>query len=334
MTLRDGDPRTFRRGVSQTPQPSVAATEYPERGAPDSDGPRPSLVVALVRLARPKQWVKNLLVFAAPGADGALTSRGPALDATIAFVCFCLAAAGTYYINDARDVEADRLHPDKRHRPVAAGVVPVRLAITGGVLLVSAAVALSFAANAKLALTVAAYVVMTTLYSSWLKNVAVLDVVAVASGFFLRAVAGAVATGVPISDWFFIITIFGSLFIVSGKRGAEVTEMGDNAAEFRSVLTAYSASYIAYLRTVTSGAVLVGYCIWAVEKAEEVGVPATQHPWYQMSIVPFIVGVLRYALILDQGKGSVPEEIILSDRLLQLAGLSWLVVIAIGVYTA
>lgn len=334
MTLRDGDPGTFSHGVPQTQPTPVAPTEYRDREVPGSDEHRPSLLVGLVRLARPKQWVKNLLVFAAPGADGALTSAGPALDALIAFVCFCLAAAGTYYINDARDVEADRLHPEKRYRPVAAGVVPVRLAIMGGALLLGAAVALSFAANAKLALTVAAYVVMTTLYSSWLKNVAVLDMVAVASGFFLRAVGGAAATDVPISNWFFIITIFGSLFIVSGKRGAEVTEMGDDAAEFRSVLTAYSTSYTAYLRTVTSGAVLVGYCIWAVEKAEEVGLPATQHPWYQMSILPFIVGVLRYALILDQGKGSAPEEIILRDRLLQLVGLSWLVVVTIGVYTA
>lgn len=307
------------------------------RAEPRGDEPEvsgPSLVVGLIKLARPRQWVKNLLVFAAPGAAGVLTTRGPAVDTVIAFVAFCVAASGTYYVNDARDVEGDRLHPQKCHRPVAAGVVPVPLAITAGALLLAAAVALSFAVNAKLALTVGAYVAITTAYSSWLKSIAVIDLVAIASGFVLRAVAGAAATDVRISNWFFIITIFGSLFIVSGKRGAEAAELGDGAAGFRSVLTSYSASYTQYLRTVTSGAVLVGYCIWAVEKAQEVGVPATEHPWFQLSILPFLVGVLRYALVLDQGKGSAPEEIILGDRTLQLIGLAWVVVFAIGVHTA
>jgi decaprenyl-phosphate phosphoribosyltransferase len=293
----------------------------------------PSLAVGLVKLARPKQWTKNLLVFAAPGAGGVLTTREPALDALTAFVCFCLAAAGTYYVNDARDVHADRLHPDKRRRPVAAGVVPVPLATTVGVALMASAVALSFVANARLALTVAGYIIITTAYSIWLKHIPVIDLVAIASGFVLRAVAGAAATGVPISNWFFIIAIFGSLFMVSGKRGAEAAEMGDGAGGFRSVLSSYSDSYLAYLRTVTSGAVMVGYCIWAVEKVEEVGLPVTQHPWFQISILPFLVGVLRYALVLDQGKGSAPEEILFNDRMLQLVGVAWILVFAMGVYT-
>jgi decaprenyl-phosphate phosphoribosyltransferase len=309
------------------------SAERAEQTDVQPEAPVPSLIVGLIQLARPKQWTKNLLVFAAPGAGGVLTSRDPALDALTAFVCFCLAAAGTYYLNDARDVHADRLHPDKRRRPVAAGVVPVPLAATAGVALMVSAVGLSFVANGRLALTVAGYIIITTSYSIWLKHIPVIDLVAIASGFVLRAVAGAAATGVPISNWFFIIAIFGSLFMVSGKRGAEVAEMGDGAAGFRSVLTSYSDSYLAYLRTVTSGAVMVGYCIWAVEKVEEVGLPVTEHPWFQISILPFLVGVLRYALVLDQGKGSAPEEILFSDRMLQLVGVAWVVVFALGVYT-
>ena len=290
-----------------------------------------SLVTGLIKLARPKQWAKNVLVFAAPGAAGVLDNAEPFLDSVVAFVAFCLAAAGTYYINDARDVEADRLHPKKRFRPVATGVVPVALAYVAGAALLVGAVALSFVASAELAATVVGYVVLTTAYSSVLKHVAVVDLVAVAAGFVLRAVAGAAATGVPISDWFFIVTSFGSLFIVTGKRGAEAKEMGEGAAGFRSVLAAYSPTYTAYVRSVTSGAVLVAYCLWSFEKANE---SVADIPWYQLSILPFVMAVLRYALVLDQGRGSAPEEIILGDRALQVIGLAWAIVFAIGVYTA
>jgi decaprenyl-phosphate phosphoribosyltransferase len=290
-----------------------------------------SLAAGLLKLARPKQWVKNVLVFAAPGAAGKLDEIGPFRDSVIAFVCFCLAAAGTYYINDARDVEADRLHPKKRYRPIATGVVPVPLAFVLGALLLVAGIGLSFTASPELAATVAGYVLITTLYSNWLKHIAVVDLVAVAAGFVLRAVGGAAATGVEISQWFFIVTSFGSLFMVAGKRGAEAAEMGDDAESFRSVLGAYTAQYTSYLRTVTSSAVLVAYCLWAFEKAAETD---SSIPYYQLSILPFVMAVLRYALVLDQGKGSAPEEIILNDRTLQVIGLVWVVVFGIGVATA
>jgi decaprenyl-phosphate phosphoribosyltransferase len=274
------------------------------------------------------------LVFAAPAAAGVLDNRGPALNSLVAFASFCLAAAGTYYVNDARDADADRLHPDKRTRPVASGVVPVGIAYAGGALLIAAALALAFVANADLAATVAGYVALTTAYSAVLKHVAVVDLVAVAAGFVLRAVAGAAATDVPISDWFFIVTSFGALFMVSGKRSAEASEMGRGAAQFRAVLGAYSESYTAYLRSVTSGAVLVAYCLWAFEKAEaSINPPSV--PWYQLTILPFVMAVLRYALVLDKGdRGSAPEDIILGDRTLQVIGVAWAIVFGIGVYTA
>jgi decaprenyl-phosphate phosphoribosyltransferase len=311
---------------------STVSTPPAPTDRPDQVPPRPtSLAVGLVKLARPKQWAKNVLVFAAPAAAGVLDNREWALDAAVAFAAFCLAASGTYYINDARDVEADRLHPKKRFRPIATGAVPVGVAYAGGVLLLASAVALSFAASADLAVTVVGYVLLTTAYSSWLKHVAVVDLVAVAAGFVLRAVAGAAATGVPISDWFFIVTSFGSLFMVTGKRGAEAKEMGEGAEGFRSVLAAYSPAYTAYVRSVTSGAVLVAYCLWSFEKA---AFSTADIPWYQLSILPFVMAVLRYALVLEQGRGSAPEEIVLGDRPIQVIGLAWAIVFAIGVYTA
>jgi decaprenyl-phosphate phosphoribosyltransferase len=327
------DPATESLGAPDGPDgPDAPVPEPVSDPEVDPAGARHmSLAMGLVKLARPKQWAKNVLVFAAPFAAGRLDELGPFRDSVIAFVCFCLAAAGTYYINDARDVEADRLHPKKRNRPIATGVVPVPLAfVLGGVLLV-AGIGLSFTARPELAATVAGYVVLTTCYSTWLKHVAVVDLVAVAAGFVLRAVGGAAATHVEVSQWFFIVTSFGSLFMVVGKRSAEANEMGDDAAAFRSVLGAYTAQYTSYLRSVTSSAVLIAYCQWTFVKAAETDASI---PFYQLSILPFVMAVLRYALVLDQGKGSAPEEIILKDRPLQVIGLVWVLIFGIGVATA
>lgn len=290
-----------------------------------------SLVGGLLRLARPKQWAKNVLVFAAPGAAGVLDDTEHLVHTLVAYVAFCLVASGTYFLNDARDVTADRGHPTKRHRPVAAGTVPVRVAYVSGVLLLAGGVAFGFLARPELALTLAAYVVLTTAYSLRLKRIAVIDVAAVAAGFVLRAIGGAAAADVPISDWFFIVTTFGSLFMVSGKRGAEAAELGDSASETREVLSAYTPTFTAHLRAVSSSAVLVSYCLWAFEKAEAT---SSSVPWYQLSIVPFALAILRYALVLDQGRGSAPEEVVLADRVLQAIGLVWVVVFGLGVYTA
>jgi decaprenyl-phosphate phosphoribosyltransferase len=323
-------------GVAPGDREREGAARRPDEGR-RAGGAR-SLLRGLVQLARPRQWTKNLLVFAAPAAAGVLDNTEPAVDALIAFAAFCLAASGTYYINDARDVDGDRLHPTKRQRPVASGAVPLGVAYVGGALLLVGSVALALAATPELAATILGYVALTTAYSIVLKNVAVVDLVAVAAGFVLRAVAGAAATDVPISDWFFIVTSFGALFIVSGKRGAEASEMAGattaDARRFRAVLGAYSESYMAYLRSVTSGAVLVAYCLWAFEKADS-ALNSSSIPWYQLSILPFVMAVLRYALVLDKGeRGSAPEDIILGDRTLQCIGAAWAVVFAIGVYTA
>ena len=145
----------------------------------------------------------------------------------------------------------------------------------------------------------------------------------------LRAVAGVTATGVPISDWFLIVASFGSLFMVAGKRHAERVEMGEDAVAVRATLGEYSDTFLAYLRTVSSGTVFVAYSIWAFEKAQEAHLSV---PWYQLSIVPFVLGILRYALLVDQGQGSAPEEVVLSDRALQIIGVLWAVVFGLGIY--
>ncbi|MCU1499562.1 MAG: decaprenyl-phosphate phosphoribosyltransferase [Acidimicrobiales bacterium] len=286
---------------------------------------------ALLVEARPKQWMKNLLVFAAPGAAGVFDQPKPFLQAVAAFACFCLAAAGTYYLNDAADIEADRLHPTKRFRPIAADEIPLALARAVGVLAIVGAVALAMAVNWHLAVVVACYVIVTTSYSLWLKHLAVVDVVGVAAGFVLRAIAGAAAVDVPISNWFFIVASFGSLFMVVGKRRAEADELGVDAAATRTTLGLYSRDYLIQLQTISSAVVLVGYCLWAFEKAAE---SSASVPWFQLSIVPFVVAILRYALLVDTGHGGAPEEVVLGDRSLQVMAVAWAAVFVLGIYVS
>lgn len=296
---------------------SVSQSENTER----------SKASAWLRAVRPKQWIKNLLVLAAPAAAGVLASRGDLLEAVIAIFAFCLAASGTYLLNDAADVESDRLHPTKRSRPIAAGeigVIPARIA---GVFLLIGGVAFGGLTGWQLPVVVAAYVLLTTSYSLWGKHVAVLDLAMVAAGFVLRTVAGAVAVDVPISVWFFIVASFGSLFVVAGKRYSEMIELGDESGSVRSTLGVYTASYLAYVRTVSTAVTLVAYALWAFEKVGTNG----GLPWYEISIVPFVLVILRYAFIVDLGKAGAPEEVILHDRALQGFGLLWGITIGIGV---
>jgi decaprenyl-phosphate phosphoribosyltransferase len=285
-----------------------------------------SRLPALLRLARPKQWIKNLLVVAAPAAAGVLGEPGPFFETCVAFVAFCLAASGTYYLNDAIDAPADRLHPTKQSRPVAAGEVSVRMAAIGGGVLIVAAIAVSFAARWELALVVGGYLALTVTYSLWLKHEAVLDLAAVAAGFVLRTIAGGVAVGVPISPWFLIVAGAGSLFMVTGKRHAELLEL-DDAIGHRPALELYSKAFLSYVRAVASSVAILAYCLWAFERSADIG----NELWFELSIVPFVLGILRYALLLEQGRGGAPEELVLSDRVLLAMGACWAVVFGFAV---
>ena len=286
------------------------------------------LGAALVQEARPKQWAKNLLVFAAPGAAGVLDNGSYLWRAVVMFVAFCMVSSGTYYWNDVLDHESDRNHPTKRLRPIARGDVPVSLARVVGTLLLLGGVGLASLTHPRAALAAAAYVVVTSLYSSVLKHVAVVDLVAVSAGFVIRAIGGAVATDVPMSTWFLLTTSFGSLFIVTGKRYAELRELGDGA-QVRQTLEDYTSGFLRIVLSVSCGAALVTYCIWAFDTKEIAG---TTWPFYELSIVPMLIALLRYTLVIEQGHGSAPEEVFMADRWLQAMGLVWVVVFALGVY--
>jgi len=287
------------------------------------------VIRGIIREARPKQWAKNVLVFAAPGAAGMLDQWSTLSKALLAFVVFCMVSSGTYYWNDIKDVVSDRSHPTKRTRPIAAGIVPLGVAKVVGTVLLLGGIGLGFAVRWQLAAAAGAYVVITTLYSTWWKHIAVVDLVAIASGFVVRAIGGAAATNIHMSMWFLLCTSFGSLFIVTGKRFAELRELGATAGSTRATLGEYSPAYLQTVLAVSLGSTMVAYCIWAFETTQAA---PKQHPFYELSIVPMVMALLRYLLVLEQGHGAAPEEIFVADRTLQLMGVIWVVVFALGVY--
>ncbi|WP_127781684.1 decaprenyl-phosphate phosphoribosyltransferase [Rhodococcus sp. X156] len=286
-----------------------------------------SLPAGLLKAVRPRQWVKNVLVLAAPVAAGKVGELSILGDAAIAFLAFCLAASGVYLVNDAMDVDADRAHPRKRHRPIAAGVVPVRLAYVLAVVLLLASMALSLVASWELLVVIAVYVAVQLAYCFGLKHQPVLDICIVASGFLLRAIAGGVAAGLELSQWFLLVAAFGSLFMVSGKRYAEMRVAEQTGGKIRKSLESYTSTYLRFVWTMSATAVILSYGLWAFQLNE-----TSDSVWSVISMVPFTVAVLRYAVDVDGGVAGEPEEIALRDRVLQVLAVAWLVVIGISVY--
>ncbi|MEC3895000.1 decaprenyl-phosphate phosphoribosyltransferase [Nocardiopsis alba] len=299
------------------------------------------LALALLRACRPRQWLKNLLVFAAPATAGALADPRAVLLCLATFGLFCLASAGTYLLNDVRDARHDRRHPRKRHRPIASGELPVPIAVVVGVLAVLVApVASLVLGNGALSALIAGYVLLTLLYTRFLKTMVVVDLVAVASCHVLRAMAGGIVVGVVLTSWFMIVVSLAALLVVVGKREAELRATGtpepvgeadlgeeDGTHPTRAALLGYTTDYLSRMRTVASGAMIVTYCLWALEQG---GGP--QSVFHAVSIVPFVMFVLRYNLLVDRGSGEEPEEIALKDRPLQATLLSLVLLIGLGIH--
>lgn len=282
----------------------------------------------LLRSMRPRQWAKQVLLFAAPAGAGVLLEPRVLARVLIGVALWCAAAGGVYLLNDAMDVEHDRRHPVKRHRPIASGAVPVRLAIgVAAVLLTASVAAAAIALSGAFALVLGTYAALTIAYSVRLKHVVIVDLAVVAAGFVLRAIGGGVAAEVEISSWFLIVASFGSLFMVTGKRHAEHAN-SDQVGTTRAVLSTYTLDYLHYIRLTSSAVTLLAYCLWAFDEATaDAGAL-----FFELSIIPFTLGVFRYALLLEAGLGEAPEELVASDRPLQLAGVCWGVLFAAGVY--
>ncbi len=298
--------------------------------APPVESPPRSVVGGVVKAMRPRQWVKNLLVLAAPlaslGGDVDYDYRKVFLQVGIAFVVFCLAASCIYLVNDARDVEADRAHPTKRFRPIASGVVPVPLAYGLAVVLGVASLGISWLTSPNLALVMAAYIAIQLAYCFGLKHQAVLDICIVSSGFLIRAIAGGVAASIPLSQWFLLVMAFGSLFMAAGKRYAELQLAERTGAKIRRSLESYTNSYLRFVWTLAATAVVLCWGLWAFERDGGGG------SWFAVSIVPFTVAILRYAVHIDGGDAGEPEEIALHDRVLQMLALGWIGTVGVAVF--
>ncbi|MEO7069139.1 MAG: decaprenyl-phosphate phosphoribosyltransferase [Nostocoides sp.] len=288
---------------------------------------RPGTGRALLRAVRPRQWTKNGLVLVAPLASGALGHPEVLGRALIAFVGFTLVASGVYLANDLADVDLDRAHPTRCHRPIAAGDLPVPVARAAAAVLLVAGMALGFVDGWALAAILGTYAAASLAYSWRLKREPLVELGIVASGFFLRAVAGAVATGVLASDWFLLTAGFASLFVVAGKRYAELRMSEATGRVTRPVLSSYTDSYLRFVWTVSAGAVMVTYALWAFSNASAAG-----SRWSDASTVPFTFALLRYAAAVDDGRAGEPEEIILGDKVLLGAGIALLGCLLASVY--
>ena len=287
----------------------------------------------MLALARPRQWIKNLLVIAAAGAAGALGTDDVLPRVALAFVAFCLMSAGIYALNDSRDVDEDRRHPRKRYRPVAAGELSLREAVMVGVAWLSTGLLLCFLIRPLLGLVGLSYVVLTVTYTLVWRSIPVLDIVAVAGGFVLRALAGGVAAPVTLSRWFILVVTAVAFFVAAGKRQGELMRTSRSASgggtAGRSVMAHYTPGGLRLLLAGSGGIALFSYCVWAFQLPDVDGIP-----WRLLTVIPFTLCLLRYGALIGVGAGEAPEEVLLSDRWLVVGGIIWLVLFALGVHAA
>jgi decaprenyl-phosphate phosphoribosyltransferase len=327
----DPGPASARR-VRERPLPATAAA-----GAPTTvtrpvtpiglarRGPRR----ALLALARPRQWVKNALIIGAPGAAGALAQDDVPARVILTCIAFCLLSAGIYALNDVRDRHEDRLHPRKSRRPVAAGEISVRDATISG----TGWVACGLILGATVSLTVAAiglaYVALTVTYSWIWRRIALLDLVALAGGFVLRAMAGGAAAPVGLSRWFVLVVTCVAIFVAAGKRLAELVRAPARGADTRRVLRIYTRDLLGRLLALAGAGALFAYCVWAFELPDIDGIP-----WRPLTVIPFTVCLLRYGSLVQVGAGEAPEEILTADRTLAIAAVTWLLLFVMSVNAA
>lgn len=286
-----------------------------------------SLLPAWLRAMRPKQWVKNVLVLAAPLAAGQLFVPAVLIPTLWAFGAFSLISASIYLINDIHDVDADRAHPTKRFRPIAAGELAPSLAWVMAALTALGSLAIGFWVNPMLGAVLSVYWLLQISYSFLLKDKPIIDLAMVAAGFLLRAVAGGVASGLILSQWFLLVASFGSLFMVAGKRYSELKELGAEA-KTRASLERYTRSYLREIWSISMAIVIMSYSLWAFDqRGNLLGVP-----WAAVSIAPFTLAILRYAMKIDQGKAGEPEDVVLHDRMLQGLAVLWIIPVALAVF--
>lgn len=282
-----------------------------------------SLVGALIKAMRPKQATKNLFLYAALVFVGKLFDLRMFAQVTLAFLLFTLVAGSVYLFNDLLDVEQDRQHPEKRNRPIASGRLPVPVAKVALVVLAAGGLAASFALRPLFGAVVAAYFALQIAYCLWLKRIVLLDVFVIAIGFVLRTVAGGAVIGVGISHWLLLCSLQLALFLGFGKRRQELVLLGSGAGSHRAILEEYSLPFLDQMINLVAGITIVCYSVYSIESET-----AHRHPhlWFTVPIV--IYSICRYLyLVYQKGRGGAPDEVLMEDRMLQVAMALWFITV-------
>jgi 4-hydroxybenzoate polyprenyltransferase len=291
-----------------------------------------SLLSFLVVSLRPEQWTKNLLIFAGLVFGGRLLELDAALTAVATFAIFCALSGAAYLFNDVADRDADRSHPLKRTRAVASGTLPIPVALGTAVGLAAAAIAAASRIAPSIAAVATAYIGLLLVYSWFLKHVVILDVLSIAGGFVLRAMAGALAVAVPIGSWLLVCTTLLALFLALSKRRHELVVLGDEATEHRRILGEYTPYLLDQMIAVVTASTLIAYTVYATsaETAVRLGTPRLG------LTIPFVLyGIFRYLYLVHQKReGGSPAAVLLTDRpLLACVGL-WTATVVILMYSA
>jgi|CZKW01.1.fsa_nt_gi decaprenyl-phosphate phosphoribosyltransferase len=311
------------------PSPAAGATRTSRTDETRLAGPLRWLR-AVISTARPRQWPKNLLVFAAPLAGATLGRDNGFAYALVAMGAFIAASSAVYYVNDVVDVERDRRHPYKRYRPVAAGELPAAQALVLALACTSAAIGAGvWIHSAGLVWALSAYLGLSFLYSLVLKHVPVVEVVFVASGFVLRALGGAAATHVPPSGWFLLVCSLGALLVALAKRYTELTVLGEHAVKHRPVMRWYSAVAVRASQRLVAVVMLVAYVLWAKGEHDTV-----MRAWHLASVVPLSAAMARFDKLTAGATSKPVEDLIARDGIMVAFELAWLAIFATGLFLA
>jgi 4-hydroxybenzoate polyprenyltransferase len=278
------------------------------------------MLSALLRTMRPRQWSKNLFVFAALVFDKQLFIPGSFLRTLAGFVLFCLVSSAVYIFNDLADVDADREHPDKRNRPIASGKLSIRVAWIAGILLVLVSLAAGYLLSVGFTAVIATYFLLNLAYSKWLKHILILDVLVLAAGFVLRVGAGVTLIQVErFSPWLYVVMTLLALYLGFGKRRAELALLSDDAASHRKVLEGYTIPLLDQYIMIVTGMTIVSYSLYTFSAPN---VPANHS---MMLTIPFVVyAIFRYLYLIEvEHSGGAPEDILLSDRPFQISMVLW-----------
>jgi 4-hydroxybenzoate polyprenyltransferase len=283
--------------------------------------PRPSVAASLFRALRPAQWTKNLIVFAALIFGQRLLDPTSVLQAMVAFLAFCALSGVVYLLNDIVDRDADRRHPLKRRRPIAAGHLSVPVAAASGAVLLVSALSAAVWLGVAFLVHVLGYVALQVAYSLGLKRQVILDVLSIALGFVIRASAGGAAIGVPVSQWLLVCTILLALFLALAKRRHEITLLGEDATRHRAILEEYTPYLVDQMIAVVTASTLMGYAFYTVssDTVERFGTP-----WLGLTLPFPLYGIFRYLyLVHRRSQGGSPTELLLADKPLLVCVALW-----------